>query len=173
MNMEDVTIRPVEPNDNDALWAIIEPVVREGNTYALDRDLNRADALAYWLDKSHDVYVAIAEGQIAATYYLKANQHGGGRHVANCGYMTAAWAQGRGLARKMCVHSMKTALTQGFKAMQFNFVISSNHRAIRLWETLGFEIIGRLPESFMMTDGSAVDALIMYQTLAEDKGDAL
>jgi ribosomal protein S18 acetylase RimI-like enzyme len=160
-----VVIRPAAPGDEDALWGIIEPVVRGGNTYALDCDLSRSDALAYWFSDDHKVYVAVAENQIAGTYYLRANQRGGGKHVANCGYMTASWASGRGLARRMCAHSVEVALAHGFEAMQFNFVVSTNERAVRLWEVLGFEIVGRLPNSFRMTDGRVVDALVMFKSL--------
>ena len=95
-------IRPALASDADAVWAIIEPHIRAGETYALDRDMNRADALAYWLGADRETFVAVEGGDVLGTYYLRANQQGGGRHVANAGYATAADAAGRGVARAMC-----------------------------------------------------------------------
>ena len=92
------TIRPADATDDDAIWAILEPVFRAGETYPIPRDISRADALAYWRTPGHEVFVADHDGKIAGTYYLRANQRGGGAHVANCGYMTATGATGRGIA---------------------------------------------------------------------------
>jgi len=99
------------------------------------------------------------------TYYLRANQAGGGRHVCNCGYVTKATASGRGIARAMCLHSLALARSRGYRAMQFNFVVSTNERAVRLWQSLGFEIVGRLPGAFRHPIQGFVEALVMYQTL--------
>jgi ribosomal protein S18 acetylase RimI-like enzyme len=96
---------------------------------------------------------------------LQPNQQGGGSHVANCGYVTAPWATGRGVARAMCAHSLDRARERGFRAMQFNFVVSTNQRAVALWQSLGFEIIGRLPGAFQHPTAGFVDALVMYRSL--------
>lgn len=160
-----VEIRNAAESDNDAIWKILEPVIRAGETYTLPRDLSRADALAYWHTRGHEVFVAEENGEIIGTYYLRANQKGGGAHVANCGYMTAPWATGRGVARAMCLHSLEHARSRGFRAMQFNFVVSTNERAVRLWQSLQFEIVGRLPGAFMHPALGAVDALVMYRQL--------
>jgi ribosomal protein S18 acetylase RimI-like enzyme len=96
---------------------------------------------------------------------MRANQQGGGSHVANCGYMTALEASGRGVARAMCAHSLEHARARGFRAMQFNFVVASNARAVALWQSLGFEIVGRLPEAFAHPQLGLVDALVMYRKL--------
>ena len=101
----------------------------------------------------------------SGTFHLKANPQGGGAHVANCGYMTARGATGRGVARTMCEHSLQFASDRGFRAMQFNFVVSTNERAVRLWQSLGFEIAGRLPETFNHPSKGYVDALVMYRRL--------
>jgi ribosomal protein S18 acetylase RimI-like enzyme len=127
--------------------------------------MTREDALAYWNSPGHEVFVAEEMGEILGTYYLRANQKGGGAHVANCGYMTAPWASGRGVARAMCQHSLEHARLRGFRAMQFNFVVSSNERAVRLWQSMGFEITGRLPAAFMHPSLGTVDALVMYRQL--------
>lgn len=159
-------IRKALPADAQAVAAIIMPIIRDGTTYALDRDLSEPEALAYWLGPDRETFVAVDEGgAILGTYYLRPNQAGGGKHVCNCGYMTSAAATGRGVARQMCVHSIAHARTRGFKAMQFNFVVSTNMRAVQLWHSLGFAIVGTLPAAFDHPEEGLVDAFVMYQTL--------
>ena len=155
----------VAGRDEGAIWAILEPVIRAGETYPLPRDMDRQSALAYWFSPGHEVFVAEDGDEIVGTYFLKANQKGGGAHVANCGYMTAPHATGRGVARTMCKHSLKHARERGFRAMQFNFVVSTNERAVRLWQSCGFEIVGRLPRVFEHPTLGFVDALVMYRQL--------
>ena len=158
-------LRPAQARDDDAIWDIIGPTIRAGETYVLPRDMSRADALAYWRSAAHEVFVAEAQGEVVGTYYLRANQPGGGAHVANCGYMTAPRATGRGLARLMCAHSLERARQRGFRAMQFNFVVASNERAVALWRSFGFEIVGRVPQAFAHPQLGLVDALVMYRLL--------
>ena len=153
------------PDDSDAIWEILEPTIRAGETYALPRDMSRADALAYWFSDGHEVFVARAEGRVAGTYYLRVNQKGGGSHVANCGYMTAAWASRRGIGRAMCEHSLTRAAVRNFRAMQFNLVVSSNESAVRLWESCGFAIVGRLPAAFHHPRLGYVDAFVMFRAI--------
>jgi L-amino acid N-acyltransferase YncA len=160
-----MVIRAASARDSDAIWKILEPVIRNGDTYTLPEDMKREDALAYWQAAGHEVFVAADGGEILGTYYLRANQQARGAHVANCGYMTAPWASGRGVARSMCQHSLEHAKARGFRAMQFNFVVSSNERAVRLWQGMGFEIVGRLPGAFVHPVLGAVDALVMYRHL--------
>ena len=160
-----MVIRAATASDSDAIWKILEPVIRGGDTYTLPADMNHEDALAYWNTAGHEVFVAEEGGEILGTYYLRANQRGGGAHVANCGYVTAPWASGRGVARAMCAHSLELAKARGFRAMQFNFVVSSNDRAVRLWQSFGFEIVGRLPEAFVHPTLGTVDALVMFRKL--------
>lgn len=158
-------VRPAQPRDDDAIWGIIGPTIRAGETYALPREMSRADALSYWKAPGHEVFVAEQDGDVLGTYYLRANQQGGGAHVANCGYMTAQAASGRGVARAMCAHSLAHARARGFRAMQFNFVVGSNERAIALWQSFGFEIVGRLAEAFEHPQLGLVDAVVMYRML--------
>ena len=141
------------------------PTIRDGTTYALDADMSEADALGYWLEDGKETFVAEYGDAILGTYYMRPNQAGGGRHVCNCGYMTSPGATGRGIARSMCEHSLEHARARGFRAMQFNFVVSTNDRAATLWQSLGFTIVGRLPSAFLHPAKSYVDALIMYQRL--------
>jgi ribosomal protein S18 acetylase RimI-like enzyme len=158
-------IRPATPADDDAIWRIIGPVIRAGETYALPAEWSRDAALAFWCGADHAVFVAEDDGAVLGTYYLQANQRGGGAHVANCGYVTATEATGRGVARAMCLHSLDVARARGFRAMQFNLVVSTNERAIRLWERCGFAVVGRLPGAFRHPRLGFVDALVMYRTL--------
>ena len=160
-----LTIRPANCDDQDAIWAILEPVIRAGETYALPRDMSRDQALTYWLSSSHEVFVAEDDQNVIGTYFLCANQQGGGSHVANCGYITAPAASGRGVARAMCAHSLGRAGQRGFRAMQFNFVVTSNARALRLWKSFGFEIVGCLPQAFLHPVLGYIDAYVMYRFL--------
>ena len=160
-----LTIRPAAPVDDDAIWAILEPTLRAGETYPVPRDIGRADALAYWRSPGHAVFVAEADGRVVGTYYLRANNRGGGAHVANCGYMVAPEASGRGVARAMCQNSLERARQRGFAAMQFNFVIASNERAVQLWQSCGFSVVGRLPQAFAHPRLGLVDALVMVRNL--------
>ena len=158
-------IRPAAAQDDEGIWRVIEPMIRAGETYPLPRDLAKTDALAYWRSPQHEVVVAEDGGAIVGSYYLRANNRGGGSHVANCGYVVAPPAMGRGVARAMCAHSLERARSRGFRAMQFNFVIASNERAVRLWQGCGFEIVGRLPGAFEHPRLGPVDAFVMYRTL--------
>jgi ribosomal protein S18 acetylase RimI-like enzyme len=158
-------VRPGVEGDADAIWTILEPVIRAGETYAFPRDWSRAEAMAYWHSPGHDVFVAEDAGVVVGTYYLRANQGGGGAHVANCGYVTAAGATGRGIARAMCRHSLALARARGFRAMQFNFVVATNQRAVVLWTKLGFAIVGTLPAAFRHPRLGLVDVYVMYRPL--------
>ena len=160
-----LAIRPAEARDDDAIWRILEPTFRAGETYPISRDVTRANALAYWRTPGHAVFVAEDAHEIVGTYYLRANTLGGGAHVANCGYIVAPKAVRRGIARAMCDHSLARARERAFTAMQFNFVVASNERAVRLWQACGFEIVGRLPAAFRHPRFGDVDAYVMFRRL--------
>jgi ribosomal protein S18 acetylase RimI-like enzyme len=160
-----LNVRAATPADDDAIWAILEPAFRAGETYPIPRDISRADALAYWRTPGHAVFVADDGGKIVGTYYLRANQKGAGAHVCNCGYIVAPGQTGRGVARAMCEHSIKIAPGRGFAAMQFNFVVASNERAVRLWQSCGFAIVGTMPGVFNHPARGLVDAYVMHRTL--------
>ncbi|WP_226582688.1 GNAT family N-acetyltransferase [Acuticoccus sediminis] len=158
-------IRPITEADAPAVWSIIEPIIRAGEEYALDRDMSEADALAYWIASDRETFVAEVDGEVLGSYYIRPNQAGGGRHVANCGYAVASAARGRGIARGMCAHSLSHARERGYRAMQFNFVVATNVRAVGLWTSMGFETLTRLPGAFMHPAAGEVDALVMFQRL--------
>jgi ribosomal protein S18 acetylase RimI-like enzyme len=163
--LSDLVIRVAVAADHDAIWSILEPVIRAGETYTFPCNMSREDALYYWMGPDHLVFVAEDDSGVVGTYILRANQQGGGAHVANCGYMTAGHSTGKGVARAMCQHSLARAREQGFRAMQFNFVISTNERAVRLWNSCGFETVGTLPGAFLHPSLGYVDALVMYRVL--------
>lgn len=158
-------IRKARAADAQAIAEILVPTIRDGTTYALDPDMGEGEILAYWLSPEKETFVAEVNGAIVGTYFMRPNQAGGGRHVCNCGYMTKSEATGRGIAREMCQHSIAYARSSGYRAMQFNFVISSNERAVRLWESQGFQIAGRLPAAFRHPTRGYVDVFVMYQQL--------
>jgi L-amino acid N-acyltransferase YncA len=160
-----MNIHPAIEADHDAIWRIFHEIVNAGDTYALDPNLSRAEGLRYWCEKSSRVYVAKNGGHVVGTYMLRPNQSGGGSHVANAGFMVAREAHGQGIGRAMAEHCLSEARRLGFRAMQFNFVVSTNESAIHLWQDLGFEIVGTLPQAFRHPQRGYVDVYVMYRTL--------
>ncbi len=160
-----LTIVPATAEHHDAIWAALEPVLRAGETYALPRDWSRTEALEYWFLPQHEVFVALVDGVVLGTYFVQPNQQGGGAHVCNAGHLTAPAASGRGIARAMCGHSLVHAKERGFRAMQFNFVVSTNAAAVHLWQAMGYSIVGRLPGAFAHPTHGDVDALVMFRAL--------
>jgi ribosomal protein S18 acetylase RimI-like enzyme len=162
---DSLIIRPAVQSDDDAIWRVIEPVFRAGETYALPREISLADALAYWRRPAHAVFVAEHAERIVGTYYLRANTFEGESHIANCAYIVAADARRCGVARAMCAHSLEQARERGFSAMQFNFVVSTNDEAVRLWQSCGFAIVRTLPGAFVHPTRGPVDAYVMFGKL--------
>jgi ribosomal protein S18 acetylase RimI-like enzyme len=159
-----ISIRPHAMADDDALWDMLRPVFRAGDTYAVDPDISRDDALAYWGAPGKSIFIAETDRPLGS-YYLGRNAGGGGAHVCNCGFVTHPQGRGQGVAQAMLDHSLATARAQGFAAMQFNFVVATNTGAIRLWTRAGFETIGALPNAFSHPEQGLVDALVMFRTL--------
>ena len=151
--------------DDEAIWLILEPIVREGETFALPREMSRADALAWWQAPGNEVFVAEAAGEVLGTYFVHPNQLGPGSHVSNCGYATAPAARGKGVARAMCAHSLEHARARGYRSMQFNIVISTNVPAVHLWESMGFRTLCRVPGAFRHPTLGFVDTLVMFREL--------
>ena len=152
--------------DRDVVLKIFREIVSAGDTYALDPNISCADALALWFAPGTRTYVAEhPDGEVAGTYILRPNQSGAGSHVANAGFMVSASARGKGIGRAMAEHCLGEARQFGFRAMQFNYVISTNTAAIRLWQDLGFEIVGTLPGAFRHSEKGYVDVFVMYRSL--------
>lgn len=162
-----ISIRKFEERDWSTIWPLLRATFEAGETYVFAGDSSEADVHRAWVELPAATNVAVAEdARIVGTYYLKANQPGRGAHVCNCGYVVDPVAQGKGIAAAMCEHSQQLALELGFRAMQFNLVVSTNVRAVRLWQRLGFTVVGTLPDAYDHRRFGYVDALIMYKTLS-------
>jgi ribosomal protein S18 acetylase RimI-like enzyme len=165
--LERLHIRRFHPDDWAQVWPLLRATFASGDTYAFAPDSGEAEVFKLWVEAPLATYVACTgDGTIAGTYFLKANQPGLGSHVSNCGYVVAPQARGQGVASSMCVHSQAEALALGFRSMQFNLVVATNETAVRLWQKLGFEIVGRLPGAFRHLQLGYVDAYVMYKQLA-------
>ncbi|PYI73722.1 MAG: GNAT family N-acetyltransferase [Verrucomicrobia bacterium] len=189
MRCNEIKIRSATTKDHDAIWEIFHEIISAGDTYSLDPRMSREEALAYWFRADTQTYVAELHRQsvgeavgfpgtatpsptggmkdqvIVGTYILRPNQSGGGSHVANAAFMVASDAQGCGVGRAMAEHCLNEARRIGFRAMQFNYVISTNTPAIRLWQELGFEIVGTLPGAFRHPEKGYVDVYVMFRSL--------
>ena len=162
---EEVTIRPATAADRDAIWAILRPVYRDGATYCMPRDVSRHEALQDWFAAPFRVFVAETGTGIAGTSHIGANRPAGGAHVANASFATDPALRGRGVARALVEHAKTWARGNGFRAMQFNFVVATNEDAVHLWQKAGFAIVGRLPGAFLHPQKGPVDALVMFHDL--------
>ncbi|WP_428242756.1 N-acetyltransferase family protein [Gynuella sp.] len=151
--------------DFDDIWPVFEEIVRAGETYAFERNIERQQAYELWMEAPRQTYICREDGIMLGTYYIKSNQMGPGSHVCNCGYMVSPAARGKGIATKMCEHSQIMARHFGYKAMQFNSVVSTNTVAVNLWHRLGFETVGRLPKAYCHARLGYVDTLVMYKWL--------
>jgi len=158
-------IRAATQADADAIWSIFHTVITPGDTYVFDPQMPREEALAYWFRPDTHTYVAESDGRVVGTCIVKPNQPALGSHVANAAFMVLPSARGSGIGRRMGEHCLAEARRLGFRAMQFNFVVSTNAAAVRLWQQLGFQIIGTLPGAFRHPQRGFVDAYIMFQKL--------
>ena len=161
-------IRPGTNADHDAIWNIFHEIVVAGDTYAFDPKMSREEALAYWFRADTQTYVAEKDGGVVGTYILRPNQLGPGSHVANAAFMVVPSARASGVGRRMAEHCLSEARRMAFRAMQFNFVVSTNARAIHLWKQLGFKIVGALPGAFRHPEKGYVDVYVMFRSLLED-----
>ena len=161
-------IRAASEADRDAVWNIFHETIAPGDTYAFDPKMSREEALAYWFRADTHTYIAEKDGHVVGTYILRPNQRGPGSHVANAAFMVASDAQRSGVGRSMAEHCLDEARRMGFRAMQFNFVVSTNAPANHLWEQLGFKIVGTLPGAFHHPEKGYVDVYVMYRSLLED-----
>jgi L-amino acid N-acyltransferase YncA len=159
-------IRPFEPADWPGLWALLEPVFRAGETFPHDPAITEAEAQLAWVEQSQAVMVAVdATCALVGTYYLRPNSLALGAHVANAGYVVAMHCRRQGIGSRLCQHSLQAARRLGFRAMQFNLVVSTNSAGLRCWQRNGFQVVGTLPEAFRHKQLGYVDALVMIQPL--------
>jgi L-amino acid N-acyltransferase YncA len=163
-------LRAATAADREAIWTIWREVIAAGDAFAYDAQTTRDQALGFWVDSSACCKVAVQDGVVMGTYYLRPNQPGRGAHVANAGYMVARAGQGRGVGRALGVDSIAEARRLGFSAMQFNLVVATNGPAVRLWQDLGFRIIGTIPRAFDHITLGRVDAHVMHRFLDDPGG---
>ncbi|MFO0957256.1 MAG: GNAT family N-acetyltransferase [Isosphaeraceae bacterium] len=163
-----IVIRDYRESDWASLWPLLRGTFQAGDTYAYAPESTEGEIHRAWIEIPSETHVACDEaGEIVGTYFLRPNQPGLGSHVSNCGYIVAPRARGKGVATRMCEHSQARARSLGFAAMQFNFVVSTNEGAVRLWQRLGFAIVGRLPGAFRHRELGYVDAFVMYKRLVD------
>lgn len=160
-----MNLRPATRSDEDAIWEIFHAVIASGDTYVFEPQMPREEAMAYWFRSDTHPYVAEHDGRIVGTYILRPNQPALGSHIGNAAFMVSPTARGLGAGRRMGEHCLEEARRVGFRAMQFNFVVSTNESAVRLWQQLGFRIIGTLPGAFRHTRLGYVDAYVMFREL--------
>jgi L-amino acid N-acyltransferase YncA len=160
-----IEIRKATSADHDSIWEIIRQVISTGDTYVFDPNSSREKMLAFWYGNDRYTYVAVLDGKIAGSFVLKDNQPDLGSHIANGAYMVLPSASGHGIGKALGAYSIEEARRLGYKAMQFNIVIKSNERAVRLWQSLGFDIIGEIPEAFNHKQNGMTNAYIMYMKL--------
>ena len=160
-----LNIRKAIPEDADPIWDIIKAVIAQGDTYTFDPNSTKEDMLSYWMNPDKHTYVAEIYKDIVGTFIIKDNQPGLGSHIANAGYMTHPSVFGQGIGRKMCQFSLVEAKRLGYSAMQFNIVIKSNVHAVKLWQSMGFDIIGEIPDAFQHQTLGLTNAYIMYRKL--------
>lgn len=165
-----ISIRPFKNTDWPALWSMIHPVFAAGDTYPYPADISENDARHIWTEQPDVTYVSLDKnkGQPTGSYFLKQNHPGRGSHICNCGYIVAENSRGQGIATALCKHSQQMAVERGFRAMQFNLVVSTNHQAVALWKKLGFAILTSIPEAFDHKSSGYVDAYIMHKKLVSE-----
>ena len=161
----DIEIRKATEADHEAIWKIIRQVISTGDTYVFDPDSSREKMLSIWCGIEKHTYVGVSDNQIVGSFFIKDNQPDLGSHIANAGYMVAPEFSHRGVGRKMGEFSLSEAKRIGYTAMQFNIVIKTNLHAVKLWQKLGFEIIGEIPDAFQHRELGLTNAYIMYRKL--------
>ncbi|UTV30540.1 GNAT family N-acetyltransferase [Photobacterium atrarenae] len=158
-------IREMTKEDFAAFWPCFESVIKAQETYAFDPEMNFEAAYQLWCATPLKAFVFVEGGQVLGSYYIRANGMGPSNHICNCGYMVTEAAQGKGIARQLCEHSQQIAIELGFEAMQFNSVVSTNTVAVKLWQKLGYQIIGTIPRAYRHKQLGYVDSYIMHKQL--------
>lgn len=167
MHSSTIHIRRFAPSDWAALWPILQAEFAAGESHPQPSDISEQAAYQGWIESPEATFVAVHDGALLGTYVLKSNQPGRGAHVCNCGYIVAPSARRQGIGRALCRHSLDEACQRGYLAMQYNLVVSCNHAAVRLWQDMGFDTVGRLPEAFHHPRHGLVDALVMMRSLRD------
>ncbi len=162
-----MTIREATADDWPGIWPILRDVVRAGETYTVDRDIGEEGAHAMWFPPTPwRTLVAVDAGeQVAGSAKMGPNYSGPAAHVANASFIVAADRSGQGIGRALGEHVIEQARVEGYRALQFNAVVETNAAAIALWQSLGFEIVGTLPEGFLHPTQGYVGLHVMHRRL--------
>jgi len=161
----ELILREIGAGEFARAWPVFSAVIAAGDTYSYPPDLSIEQAREWWTAPPARCFIAERDGEVLGCYMLKPNQPGLGDHVANAGYMVSPAARGQGIAGRMCEHSLEQARKAGFTAMQFNFVVSTNTAAVRLWERHGFTIVGTVPGAFRHAIHGPTDIHVMHRSL--------
>ena len=159
------TVKIAYDHNKEALWTIVEPMLRKGGAYVFSTDRTKDSMMDYWLGKDKATFLVECGGKLVGTFYLKANQEDLGNHICNAGFVVSPEAEGQGFGRWMGEFAQREAKARGYLAMQFNFVIQSNLKAVHLWKSLGFAVIGEIPDAYRHPTLGLVAALIFYKKL--------
>jgi GNAT superfamily N-acetyltransferase len=167
-------VRELVDADWPTVWSVVEPVVRAGDTFPYPLDLTEPDARAMWLDNGPGgrATVALVDGEVVGTAKMGRTRPGPGAHVATASYMVAARARGHGVGRALVVDSLEWARSAGFAAVQFNAVVETNVAAVRLYESLGFRVVGTVPRAHELPSGRRVGLHVMHVELDRPAGPA-
>jgi GNAT superfamily N-acetyltransferase len=167
LSPEGLAFADAEPGDWASIWRVIAAVVATGDTYPYPPDISEKEARRLWMrDGDGEVtFVARLDDQVVGTAYLKANGVGLSDHIANAGWMLAPEHQGQGIGRPFAEHVIDRSRETGYRAMQFNGVVATNTAAVSLWESLGFEVVGTVPDAFRHARHGLTPVYIMYRRL--------
>lgn len=151
--------------DFDKIWDIFQPIIQAGGTYVYSPDTTKEEALSIWFDKSYDTYLATLDGDVVGAYVIRPGHRDLGAHISNAAYIIADKYRGKGYGELLGKHSIEQARKLGYKAMQFNYVVSSNKIAINLWRKIGFSIVGTIPSAYNHPKLGYIDIHIMYRKI--------
>jgi ribosomal protein S18 acetylase RimI-like enzyme len=157
--------RILDISDTPQLWDIFRVILADGTTYVQDETTDTSSFAADWFGRGGVQWGLVHNNHILGAYTLRPNQVGRGNHVGTASFIIDAAVQGQGLGTELGRHCLEAARELGFRAMQFNFVVSTNQPAVKLWKGLGFEIVGVLPEAFRHNTAGFVDVYVMYRML--------
>jgi len=160
-----IEIRQQHSEDWDSLWLIFQDIIKEGTSYAYDAITTREQFVESWMGRGGEQWVACNDGQLLGAYTLRENQPGRGSHIATASYIVAASARGQRVGTQLGEHSIQRATELRYTGIQFNFVVSTNTAAVKLWLRLGFAIVGTLPSAFRHSRLENVDCYVMFKKL--------
>jgi ribosomal protein S18 acetylase RimI-like enzyme len=166
--VDKLIIRPASSDDLEDIWRMWKDIMDQKVYFAFDDQTTKEDIIKSWINLNNHCFVAEKVNSIVGAYILKPNQPGYGKHIANASYLVDTTFRGGGIGHQLCVHSIESAKKIGFRGMQFNFVVSTNTMAIRIWERYGFEIIGTIPGGFYHVEKGYVDVYIFFKDLTND-----